>query len=139
MIDRRKLKRLETPVQVTMKLLGTAEHPQPIKAETRNVSPEGLSIELEVILRNGSLLIPQGEEPIRLIPFLVLNRKIVELAIWIPPKDERIRALGRVVWYDFGSSGPCYYFKAGIVPEEMEIEDRKKWARFVRNVHQVRD
>ena len=133
-VERRIFKRLKTPIPLSMRLLGSTKDPQPINAKTRNVSFEGLSIELRVILKNGSLLIQEGEEPIKLIPFLVLNEKVVELDIKIPPKGERIRAIGRVIWYDFGSRGASYYFCAGIFLEEMEVKDRKKWEEFVKNI-----
>ena len=116
-----------------MWLLGITKHSQPINSKTRNVSIEGLSIELQVILKNTSFLIQGGGKPIKLIPFLVLNEKAVELDIKIPPKGERIRAIGRVIWYDFGSRGASYYFEAGIFLEKMEVEDRRKWEEFVKN------
>jgi hypothetical protein len=117
-----------------MWLLGITKHSQPINSKTRDVSIEGLSIELQVILKNTSFLIQGGGKPIKLIPFLVLNEKMVELDIKIPPKGENIGAIGRVIWYDFGSRGASYYFGAGIFLEKMEVEDRKKWEEFVRNI-----
>lgn len=132
MIDRRKFKRLEIPVPLVIRLLGTAKHRRPINTETKNVSREGLLIELQVIIKNGSLFIQQGEQTIKLIPFLVSNKKMVELDMRIPPGKERIRATGRVIWYDFRSREESYFFMAGIVLEEVGIEDRKRWQHFVR-------
>jgi hypothetical protein len=125
----RKFHRLSTSLPLTIRLLGVTKHPHPIHAETRNVSRKGLSVELEVKLKNGSLLIHQGQEAIKLIPFLVLSDKRMELDIEIPPKGERIKATGRVRWYDFGSREKSYYFKIGILLEK--IEDRKKWEDFI--------
>jgi hypothetical protein len=117
-----------------MRLLGTTKYPEPINSKTRNVSLEGLSIELKVILRNGSLLIQEGGKPVKLIPFLVLNEKMVKLDIKIPPKGGRIRAIGRVIWYDFGSRTAEYYFCVGIFLEKMELEDGKKWEEFIKSI-----
>jgi hypothetical protein len=117
-----------------MRLLGTTKSPQRIKTETRDVSLEGLSIELQVILKNGSLLIQEGEEPIKLIPFLVLNQKTVQLDIEIPPKGEKTSATGKVIWYDFGSRRASYYFRAGIFLEKMGVKERKQWEEYVRNI-----
>src|SRR4030042_168819 len=128
----RKFLRLSTSIPLTIKLLGTTKLPQAINAETGNVSRRGLSIELEVKLKNGSVLRQQGEEAIKLIPFLVLGEKLMELDIKIPPKGERVRATGRVRWYDFGSREKSYYFRAGILLEN--IEDRKKWEDFIRSL-----
>jgi len=48
-------------------------------------------------LKNGGLFIQEREEPIKLIPFLVLNEKKVELKVEIPPKGETIRATGSYI------------------------------------------
>ena len=128
----RKFHRLSTSIPLTVRLLGVAKHPHPIHAETRNVSRKGLSVELEVKLKNGSFLIHQGGEAIKLIPFLVLSEKLVELDIKIPPRGERVIATGRVRWYDFGSKEESYYFRAGILLEK--IEDKKKWEDFIGKV-----
>ena len=133
-VERRTFKRLKIPIPLSIRLLGTTKDPQPINTETRNVSLEGLSIELQAILDNGNLLIQGGKGRIKLIPFLVLNEKMLELEIKIPPKGERIRAIGRVIWYDFGSRGASYYFCAGTFLEKMEVEDRRKWEEFIKNI-----
>ena len=117
-----------------MWLLGITKHSQPINSKTRNVSIEGLSIELQVILKNTSFLIQGGGKPIKLIPFLVLNEKMVELDIKIPPKGENIGAIGRVIWYDFGSRRGSYYFRVGIYLEKIKVEDRIKWEEFVKSI-----
>lgn len=135
MVERRRIKRLEIPIPVSIKMLGA----DPFHAETRKVSLELISTELPVIVRNGNLSIQDGGEPKNLIPLLTSNEKLVELDIKIPPKGEVIRATGRVIWYDFGSRGASYYFRAGIFLEKMGFEDRKRWANFVRNMAEVHD
>jgi len=134
MIERRKFERLQTQIPLTMNLLGTATYLQPIHAEIRDVSLEGLSIELQVMLKEGSVLIPQSNEPIKLFPFLVLNKKLVELDIKIPEQDKSIKATGRVVWYDFGAKEKSFYFKAGISLEKMRVEDGEMWVTFIKNL-----
>ena len=133
-VERRIVKRLKAPIPLSMRLLGTTKYPQAINTKTRNVSLEGLSVKLHVMLKNGSLLIQEGEEPVKLIPFLVLNEKMVELDMKIPPEGENIEAIGRVIWYDFGSRGASYYFCVGIFLEKMEVEDRRKWEEFIKNI-----
>ena len=132
-VERRIFKRLKAPIPLSIRLLGTTKYPEPINTKTRNVSLEGLSVELHVMLRNGSLLIQEGEEPVKLIPFLVLNEKMVGLDMKIPPEGESIGAIGRVIWYDFGSRVASYYFCVGIFLEKMEVEDRRKWEEFIKN------
>ena len=131
-VERRVFKRSKIPIPLSMRLLGTTKYPQPISSKTRNVSLEGLSIELQVILKNGSLLIQEGAEPIKLIPFLVLNEKTVELDVEIPPKGEKTGATGKVIWYDFGSRRASYYFRAAIFLEKMGIKETKKVGRVVK-------
>ena len=133
-VERRIFKRLKIPIPLSMRLLGTTKHPQPINTETSNVSVGGVSIELHVILKNGSLLIQGAKELIKLIPFLVLNEKAVELDMEIPPRDERIRAVGKVIWYDFGSRRASYFFRDGTFLEKMGVEERKKWEEYVKNI-----
>jgi len=131
-IKRRKFTRLDLPVQLSIKFLGVARNAKPVNTESVNVSIEGFLIELKVILKDGSLLIQEGGESIKLIPYLVLNEKVVELDITMPPKDEKIRARGRIIWYDFGSGESTYYFMAGIFLEEMGTEEKKKWDEFIK-------
>lgn len=133
-IERRRFKRLELPVSLSIRLLGTTKYPQRFNAKTRNVALEGLSIELSVMLKNRSLLIQDRKEPIKVIPFLVLNEKMVELETELPPKGRRIRAIGKVIWYDFGSRRTSYYLRAGIFLEKMGVGDRKEWEEFVKNI-----
>jgi len=133
-VERRIFKRLKAPIPLSIRLLGTTEYPQPINTTTRNVSLEGLSVELNAMLKDGSLIIQEGEKPVKLIPFLVLNEKMVELDMKIPPEGENIGAMGRVIWYDFGSKRASYYFCVGIFLEEMEVEDRRKWQEFIKNI-----
>jgi hypothetical protein len=134
MAKRRKFHRLSIPVPLTIKLLGIGIPSWPIHVESRDVSRDGLSIELGVELKEGRLIVQQGEEPIKLIPFIVLNEKLVELEIEIPPRRERVRAKGMIRWYDFGSRDESYFFRAGIFMKEMEIEDRKRWEDFIKHV-----
>lgn len=138
-IERREFKRLEISIPLCLKLLGISGSPASINTEIMNISPEGIMIELNVTLKDGSLLVREGEECIKLIPYLVLSKKLVELEMTIPQKVEKIKAAGRIIWYDLGSMESSYYFQAGIVLEEMEDQDRKVWEEFVEKIAQLPD
>ena len=138
-VERREFKRLEISIPLRLKLLGISGSPASINTETINISPEGVMIKLNVTLVDGSLLVREGEESIKLIPYLVLNEKLVELEMAIPQQVEKIKAAGRVIWYDLGSLESSYYFQAGILLEEMEHEDRKVWEEFVKKMAQLQD
>ena len=132
MFNRRKSERLEISVTLQVKLLGISKHPPTIETITKNISPVGISMELQVMLTNG-VFYSGGEKPINLIPYLVLENKEVELEITLPPDEEKISVSGKVLWYDFTSREALYFFEAGIVLNEMEVEARKKWQRFIKN------
>lgn len=133
MFSRRKSKRLEIAIPINIKLLGTSKHPPHISAFTKNISPLGISTDLQVSLTNGVFLIHEGTVRVNLIPYLVLETKRVEVNITIPPHEEKIKAKGNLTWYDFSSRESLYFFRAGIFLNEMEAEDRKRWEEFIRN------
>jgi hypothetical protein len=133
MFNRRKTKRLEVAVPLNIRLLGITKHPPPIKAFTKDISPVGLSTDLQVTLIDGVFLIEAGEERVFVIPYLVLEKKEVALEITLPPHEEQIKAKGRVVWYDFSAREISYCFRTGILLKEMENDDRTKWQEFVRD------
>ena len=137
--ERREWERLEISIPLCVKLLGITGSPTSINTETINITIEGVEIELNVVLKDGSLLIQQGDDCIKLIPYLVLNKKFVELEMTIPQQVKKIRATGKVIWYDLGSKGPSFYFQAGILLEEMEHEDKKEWEEFVNKTAQLQD
>jgi hypothetical protein len=135
MFNRRKSKRVEISLPLRIKLLGIVKQPPTIETVTRNISPVGISMELPVTLDNGVFFIQKGEQTVNLIRYLVQENKEVEVEIAIPPREEKIRARGRIIWYDFGSreEEASYYFGAGILLKEMKAEDRKRWEVFARN------
>ncbi|UCG66212.1 MAG: PilZ domain-containing protein [Deltaproteobacteria bacterium] len=120
MAQRRKLERFEESISLNMRLLGVFTRPLTVNVRTRNVSFEGLSIELI-----------EGEESSTLIPHLVLDKQAVELDIVLPGKDQRVRALGKVMWHNPRSRRTADHFKTGIFLEQMEPEDRNAWEEFV--------
>lgn len=130
---RRRTKRLEIAVPLHIKLLGMSKDPPTIETATRNISPVGLSTELQVALTNGVFFIREGEKPINLVPYLALENKEVMLQITIPPHKEQVRARGKIIWYDFGAREASHYLEAGIFLKEMEAEDKKRWVEFTRN------
>ena len=132
-INKRVFKRLPIALPVALRFLGLPHDHPPLRAETQDVSLEGLSIRIEAIFKDGISLMSEGEEHVQLIPFLVLSEKLVDVEITITQEEPHISATGQMVWYDFESRDDAHYFKAGIFLEEMETEARKRWEDFVRN------
>jgi hypothetical protein len=135
MFNRRKAKRVEIALPLRIKLLGVSKQPPTIKTVTRNITPLGISMELPVTLMNGVFFIQKGESSVNLLRYLIRKDKEVELEITLPPQDEKCKARGRVIWYNFGSreGDASYYFGAGILLKEMAVEEKKKWEVFARN------
>ena len=125
--ERRKFERFGISFKVSMRILGIFSRPLTVNVQTKNISVEGMQIELS----------KEGEEALDLVAYLALDKKEVALNIEIPPKGELIRAIGRIMWSQSGSKKEPYYFKAGIFLEE--IEDRTKWTDFVRNIAEVQE
>ena len=125
--ERRKYERFRISFKVSMRILGIFSRPLTVNVQTKNISVEGMQIELS----------KEGEEVLDLVAYLALDKKEVALNIEIPPKGEWIRAIGRIMWSQSGSKNDPYYFKAGIFLEE--IEDRIKWIDFVRNIAEVQE
>ena len=125
--ERRKFERFGISFKVSMRILGIFSRSLTVNVQTKNVSVEGMQIELS----------KEGEEALDLVAYLALDKKEVALNIEIPPKGEFIRAIGRIMWSQSGSKKDPYYFKAGIFLEE--IEDRITWIDFVRNIAEVQE
>lgn len=132
----RKYKRLEIPLSLRMKLLGTAKNERGIKMKSRNVSLNGFLIETEIFFENDTLLLQRGEDPVHLDPFLVAGDNVLEFKITLPPDATIITAKGKIAWYQLSSRATSYYFKAGISLQKMIVEDGKRWIRFVRDLAQ---
>lgn len=124
LIERRRFKRYISRVPFSITVLDTFGRVQTFSMQTRDVSREGLGVELY-----------EGQDVLSVTPSLVLEKKAVELDMELPPTGEKIRGMGRIAWYDTGSAEPPYpYLRLGIFLEQMEPEDREKWENFVENV-----
>jgi hypothetical protein len=92
-VERRKLLRLKSPLPVWFNLyhvLGRHEASRRLGGMISNVSLEGICLETNVVLVDGSHIFSEamGEE------------KRLRVEIDLPPESERITAMGKVVWYD---------------------------------------
>ena len=132
--ERRKYKRLDIAIPTSIKLLGPVSSAPPIDVETDNISLEGLSIVIKIRLPSRRGSIQEGEAPVKLVPYLLLDNKVLDLSINILPRGEGIKGIGQVKWYDRRLRENFYDVRAGIFIEEMRSEDRGKWLEFLRTV-----
>jgi len=138
MLERRETKRVDTAIPLTIRLLGSSLSPPPITVETDNISPQGLSvvIEIETRLAHGRFSIQGGEDSIKMAQYLLLDNKQLELGINILPRGRSIKAMGKVLWYDRSFRMGLYSVRAGILIEEIEREHKETWLEFLDTIYQ---
>jgi hypothetical protein len=124
-VERRKLLRLKSPLPVWFNLyhvLGRHEASRRLGGMISNVSLEGICLETNVVLVDGSHIFSEamGEE------------KRLRVEIDLPPESERITAMGKVVWYDLSSSSSPYRFRAGVYLTDMDGNSTEIWKRFLK-------
>ncbi len=123
-VDRRKFLRLESPLPVRFNLynvLGKRDASRKLGGMVSNVSLEGICLETNVVLVDGSHLFSEAME----------EERRLRMEIDVPPESERITAMGKVIWYDLSSSGSPYRFRAGVYLTEMDGNSREIWRRFL--------
>jgi hypothetical protein len=123
-VERRKLLRLNSPLPVQFNLyhvLGRREASRRLGGMISNVSLEGICLETNVVLVDGSHIFSEAME----------EEKRLRVEIDVPPESEKVTALGKVMWYDLSSSGSPYRFRAGVYLTEMDGNSKEIWRRFL--------
>ena len=123
-VEKRKFLRLESPLPVWFNLyqvLGRRETSRRLGGMISNVSLEGICLETNVVLIDGSHVFSEA----------MTEEKRLKLEIDLPAESERITARGKVIWYDLSSSDSPYRFRAGVYLTEMEGDSREIWGRFL--------
>ncbi len=123
-VERRKFLRLESPVPVWFNLfhvLGRRETTRKLGGMISNVSPEGICLETNVVLVDGSHVFSEA----------MTDEKGLKLEINLPGESEEITAVGKVIWYDLSTSGSPYRFRAGVYLTEMDGNSKETWSRFL--------
>jgi hypothetical protein len=135
--ERRQNERMHAAIPLTIEILGTPLPPPPLTVETNDISLQGLSIIITIKTKSeqGRLSIQEGEDP-KLVKYLLLDNKRLQLGINILPQDQGIPAIGRVKWCYRSLDRDCYYVKAGIMIEEMERKYQERWFEFLKTVYQ---
>ncbi|NIS61043.1 MAG: hypothetical protein GTO13_10175 [Proteobacteria bacterium] len=122
-VERRKFLRLESPLPVRFNLynvLGRRDASRKLGGMISNVSLEGICLETNVVLVDGSHVFSEAMEEERL-----------RIEVDVPPESERITALGKVMWYDLSSSGSPYRFRAGVYFTGMDENSKEIWRQFI--------
>lgn len=126
-------------VPLSIRPLGTSTSPLPVTVETDNISLEGLSIAVKIKIRvkDRYLSFREVENAIRLLQYLLVKGKTLELGINILPKGGSIKGIGRVMWNDKGLTNEYYYLKAGLSIKGMEREQKGKWLEFLKTGYTI--
>jgi hypothetical protein len=123
-VERRKLVRLKSPLPVWFNLyhvLGRRDASRRLGGMISNVSLEGICLETNVVLVDGSHVFSEAME----------EEKRLRMELDLPSESERITAIGRVIWYDLSPSGSPYRFRAGVYLTEMDGNSKEIWRRFL--------
>jgi len=123
-VERRNLVRLKSPLPVRFNLyhvLGRRETSRRLGGMISNVSLEGICLETNVVLVDGSHVFSEA----------MTEEKRLKIEIDLPAESERITATGKVIWYDLSLSSSPYRFRAGVYLTEMEGDSREIWGRFL--------
>jgi len=123
-VERRNFERFKISLPIRMTLALPSGDSVMLDVHTRNISPEGLSIEVDV------------EDDPQLATHCVWANMPVELDIELP-QGRSIRGIGRVKWHNLGGARSSCCFEGGFFLEHMELEEREAWQVFVENVARV--
>jgi hypothetical protein len=137
--DRRFIKRADTAIPLTIKLVGAAIAPPPLMVETANISPRGVSviIKIKIKVEHGRVSIHEEvENSAKMVKYLLLRDKIVALGINILPRGGSIDAMGRVKWYARSLSEGLYSVQAGILLDEIDRAHKREWLEFLTAIYQ---
>lgn len=81
------------------------------------MSRAGLCLETEIEMRDGALEFKEteGEEKVKVVPYLVSSEKKVRLGLNLPPGTGRCVVRGKVIWYELNSEGPISKLRMGVL------------------------
>jgi len=135
-IERRVFKHLRVPLSIDFHFMGRWNNPKTsktIKGKTYDVSRAGLCLETEIDMRDGSLefMETEGEEKVKVVPYLVSSEKKMRLELRIPPGTGRCVVRGKAIWYELNSEGPIFKLRMGVLFGHMPGETRDKWVEYM--------
>jgi hypothetical protein len=138
-VERRLFTRLHVPLEVRFRIVDLWSNEQSskvIEGRTWDISYDGLCIETDAEVMGGVITFAEGngEKRVKVLPFLVMKEQQLEMAIDLPSSRGKVIASGRVVWSDLRATDQAYHVKIGVLLEEMDPQERKKWHHFIQHV-----
>ena len=130
---KRKFKRLEFPLEVTVEIVSVQEVPKGLPllhVKSRNISKGGICLETKSIEMDGVNLLSG-------LPFARENR--LHLSVELIPEEPPLMATGEVRWYDIAHDIPESICRLGVAFIEIKDGGKDRLARFLKNIKTTRD
>jgi hypothetical protein len=124
-LEKRKLQRLEFPLEVTVEIVSAQEVPKGLPRlhiKSRNISKGGICLETKSIEVDGVNLLSG-------LPFARENR--LHLIIDLIPEEPPLVATGEVRWYDIAHDIPEFICRLGVAFIEIKDDGKGQLARFL--------
>jgi len=125
-IEHRKFIRLKDSLLLSVRLVDYHSgeiYSRQIKGKTLNISREGLCIETSIVTVNGIDIFNEA----------MSDDKNLEIEIDVYKTKEKIKALGKVIWFDMTPREKSFLFKAGVYLTLIEKGDSERWFKLVEN------
>ena len=126
-LEKRKLQRLEYPLEGTIKIVPVKEVPNdlpPLHIKSRNISKGGICIEIKPIEVEGINLLSG-------LPFARKHR--LYMNIELIPNEQLFEAIGEVRWYDIPRDIPEYIYQVGVAFIDIKNNGKGQLLRFLKN------
>jgi hypothetical protein len=124
--EKRKLQRLEFPLEVTVEIVSIQEVPRGLPrlhVKSRNLSKSGICLETRSIEVDGVNLLSG-------LPFARENR--LRLSIELIPEEPPLMATGEVRWYDIARDIPESICRLGVAFIEIKDGGKDRLAKFLK-------
>lgn len=125
-IEHRKFIRLKDSISLGMRLVDCHSgkvYSRQIKGRTLNISNEGLCIETSTVTVNG----------VDIFNDAMSDDKNLEIEIDTYDGKEKIKALGKVIWFDMTPKRKSFLFTAGVYLALKDPDDADRWYKLVEN------
>jgi hypothetical protein len=130
-IENRKFIRLKDSISIGMRLVDSQSgkvYSRQIKGSTLNISREGLCIESTTVTVNG----------VDIFNDAMSDEKSLEIEVAVPEDQEKIKALGKVVWLDMTPKHKSFLFTAGVYLDLEKYGNAEKWFSLVESARKYR-
>ena len=137
-IERRVFSHLKVPLLIDFRFMSQWNNPKTsktIKGKAWDVSRKGLCLETEIDMRDGVLEFSETEaaEKEKVLPYLVLSEKEIELELNLPPKGNKTLVMGKPIWYEFTSGESTSRLKICVLFKGMPREVLNNWLRHIKH------